>query len=100
MSLAMFELGSISERRMDQMLDPARSEMPAFLAKDSGLESGLMIVQYVAGASLAELHGQGNASVSVLDHDFCGARRSRQHGGDGIMESARWCTSLERSLGV
>ena len=57
MSLALFELGSISERRIDQMLDPARSELPAFLAKDSGLESGLMIVQYVAGSSLAELHG-------------------------------------------
>jgi len=58
MSLALFELGSISERRIDQILDPSRSELPAFLAKDSGLESGLMIVQYVAGSSLAELHGQ------------------------------------------
>jgi histidine ammonia-lyase len=57
MSAALFELGSISERRIDQMLDPARSELPAFLAQNSGLESGLMIVQYVAGASLAELHG-------------------------------------------
>lgn len=58
MTLGIFELGSISERRMDQMLDPSRSEMPAFLAKNSGLESGLMIVQYVAGASLSELHGR------------------------------------------
>ena len=57
MSAALFELGSISERRIDQMLDPARSELPPFLAQNSGLESGLMIVQYVAGASLAELHG-------------------------------------------
>ena len=57
MSAALFELGSISERRIDQMLDPARSGLPAFLAQNSGLESGLMIVQYVAGASLAELHG-------------------------------------------
>jgi histidine ammonia-lyase len=57
MSSAMFEIGSISERRIDQILDPARSGMPAFLAKNSGLESGLMIVQYVSGASLSELHG-------------------------------------------
>ena len=57
MTAALFELGSISERRIDQLLDPARSKLPAFLAKDSGLESGLMIVQYVAGASLSELHG-------------------------------------------
>lgn len=81
MSLALFELGSISERRMDQMLDPARSGLPAFLARDSGLESGLMIVQYVAGAALAELHGQATprsafsttTSAGQEDHVSMGA---------------------------
>ena len=43
MSHALFELGSISERRIDQMVDPARSGLPPFLAKNSGLESGMMI---------------------------------------------------------
>jgi histidine ammonia-lyase len=57
MSHALFELANISERRIDQMVDPARSNLPAFLAKDSGLESGMMIVHYVAAAALAELHG-------------------------------------------
>lgn len=78
---ALFELGSISERRIDQMLDPARSGLPAFLAKDSGLESGLMIVQYVAGASLAELHGHAaprtvfstSTSAGQEDHVSMGA---------------------------
>lgn len=81
MSLALFELGSISERRMDQLLDPTRSQLPAFLAKDSGLESGLMIVQYVAGAALAELHGQAaprsafstTTSAGQEDHVSMGA---------------------------
>ena len=81
MTAAMFELGSISERRIDQMLDPARSGLPAFLAKDSGLESGLMIVQYVAGASLAELHGHAaprsifstSTSAGQEDHVSMGA---------------------------
>lgn len=81
MSLALFELGSISERRIDQMLDPARSDLPAFLAKDSGLESGYMIVQYVAGAALAELHGQAtprsafstSTSAGQEDHVSMGA---------------------------
>ncbi len=81
MSLAMFELASISERRMDQMLDPARSGLPAFLANDSGLESGLMIVQYSAGSSLAELHGQAtprsafstSTSAGQEDHVSMGA---------------------------
>jgi len=57
MSLALFEQASMSERRMDQLLDPARSGGRPFLARQSGLESGLMIVHYVAGASLSELHG-------------------------------------------
>tara|TARA_B110000008_G_scaffold43167_3_gene40700 strand:- start:3790 stop:5340 length:1551 start_codon:yes stop_codon:yes gene_type:complete len=81
MSAALFELGSISERRIDQMLDPARSELPAFLARNSGLESGLMIVQYVAGASLAELHGHASpraafstsTSAGQEDHVSMGA---------------------------
>ena len=81
MSLALFELGSISERRIDQMLDPARSGLPAFLAKNSGLESGLMIVQYVAGASLAELRGHASprsafsttTSAGQEDHVSMGA---------------------------
>lgn len=81
MSAALFELGSISERRIDQMLDPARSNLPAFLARNSGLESGLMIVQYVAGASLAELHGHSapraafstSTSAGQEDHVSMGA---------------------------
>ena len=81
MSLALFELGSISERRIDQLLDPAKSELPPFLAINSGLESGLMIVQYVAGASLAELHGHAtprsafstSTSAGQEDHVSMGA---------------------------
>lgn len=58
MALSLFELGSMSERRMDQLLDVAKRAPKPFLAYDAGLESGLMIVQYVAGAALSELHGQ------------------------------------------
>lgn len=58
MVLALFELGSMSERRMDQLLDVNKRAPQPFLAQNAGLESGLMIVQYVAGASLSELHGQ------------------------------------------
>ncbi len=80
-SLATFELGSISERRIDQMVDPSRSQLPAFLAENSGLESGLMIVQYVAGAALAELRGHASprsafstsTSAGQEDHVSMGA---------------------------
>jgi len=55
-SLALFEICSMSERRMDQLLDKSRSGLPAFLAKNGGLESGYMIVHYVAAAVLAQMH--------------------------------------------
>ena len=58
MSHAIFELAHISERRIDQIVDPSRSNLPAFLAVNSGLESGMMIVHYVAAAALSEMHGR------------------------------------------
>ena len=54
-AIAVSELGSISERRTDRMLDPNRSRgLPAFLASDPGLNSGYMIGQYVQAALVAE----------------------------------------------
>ena len=54
-ALACHELASISERRINQILDPNWSGQKAFLAGNEGLESGLMIVQYVAAAIISEL---------------------------------------------
>jgi histidine ammonia-lyase len=63
MALICHELATISERRTYQLLDPQWSGLPAFLAKDSGLESGLMIVQYVAAAAIAEMHVAANPAT-------------------------------------
>jgi histidine ammonia-lyase len=50
------DLAAISERRLDRLLDPARSRgLPAFLTADPGLNSGLMISQYTAAAMVVEL---------------------------------------------
>jgi histidine ammonia-lyase len=54
-AIAVAELGSISERRTDRLLDPARSRgLPAFLATDPGVQSGYMIAQYTQAALVAE----------------------------------------------
>ena len=54
-AIALSELASISERRTDRMLDPARSQgLPPFLAAKPGVESGYMITQYVQAALVAE----------------------------------------------
>jgi histidine ammonia-lyase len=50
------DIASISERRVDRLLDPARSRgLPAFLSPEPGLNSGLMITQYTAAAMVASL---------------------------------------------
>jgi histidine ammonia-lyase len=55
MAIALTELGSISERRTDRLLDPDRSfGLPAFLASSPGLNSGFMLAQYTAAALVAE----------------------------------------------
>lgn len=54
-TIAVGELASISERRTDRLLDPARSQgLPPFLAADPGVNSGYMIAQYVQAALVAE----------------------------------------------
>lgn len=54
-TIAVSELASISERRTDRLLDPARSQgLPPFLARDAGVNSGYMIGQYVQAALVAE----------------------------------------------
>lgn len=55
LAIAITELGSISERRTDRMLDPDRSAgLTPFLATDPGVSSGYMITQYTAAAIVAE----------------------------------------------
>jgi histidine ammonia-lyase len=53
LSIAMAELGSISERRTYQLLSGQR-ELPLFLVKNPGLHSGLMIPQYTAAGIVSE----------------------------------------------
>lgn len=52
--LAIAELGNISERRVAHLMDPALSGLPAFLVRQAGLDSGLMITQYTAASLVNE----------------------------------------------
>src|SRR4051794_27083130 len=55
MALAVAELASISERRVERLVNPSLSDgLPAFLTHDGGLNSGFMIPQYVAAALVSE----------------------------------------------
>jgi histidine ammonia-lyase len=54
-AMALAELASISERRVERLTNPSLSDgLPAFLTHDGGLNSGFMIPQYVAAALVSE----------------------------------------------
>ncbi len=53
-TLALCEIGSISERRIEKMTNPHMSGLPAFLTKKEGLNSGFMIPHVVAAALVSE----------------------------------------------
>ena len=56
LAIAVADVASISERRTDRALDPARSNgLPPFLAHEVGVDSGLMIAQYAAAGIVSEL---------------------------------------------
>ncbi len=48
------ELGAISERRIERLVNPALSDLPAFLTREGGLQSGLMIAHVTAAALASE----------------------------------------------
>lgn len=54
LGIAIAELANISERRLERLVNPALSGLPAFLAPQGGLNSGFMIVQYSAAALVSE----------------------------------------------
>jgi len=56
LAISVADVASISERRTDRMLDPARSHgLPPFLAHEVGVDSGHMIAQYTQAGIVSEL---------------------------------------------
>ena len=53
-ALAVCEIGSLAERRVAMLVDPALSGLPAFLTPQPGLNSGFMIPQVTAAALVSE----------------------------------------------
>lgn len=54
LALAICEIGSLAERRIAMLIDPALSGLPAFLTPKPGLNSGFMIPQVTAAALVSE----------------------------------------------
>ncbi|CFJ17259.1 histidine ammonia-lyase [Mycobacterium tuberculosis] len=54
LAIAIAELGNISERRTERLVNPQLSGLPGFLTENGGLHSGFMITQYVAASIVSE----------------------------------------------
>jgi histidine ammonia-lyase len=61
--IAVSEWASISERRIERLINPQLSGLPAFLVRDGGLNSGFMIAQYTAASLVSE--------NKILSHPAC-----------------------------
>ncbi len=67
LGIALAEIGSISERRIDKLTDPVFSGLPAFLTDHPGLNSGFMMAQVTAAALVSENKGLAHpASVDSI----------------------------------
>ncbi len=86
MAVALATLAGISERRIEQMTNPQTSQLPAFLVRHAGLNSGFMILQVTAAALASELkplaapHSVDSIPTSANQEDYVsmgmgGARR-------------------------
>jgi len=54
LAIALSELANISERRINRLVNPHLSGLPAFLTSEGGIESGMMIAQYTAASLVSE----------------------------------------------
>ena len=97
LALALCEIGSLSERRIAMLVDPALSGLPAFLTPKPGLNSGFMIPQVTAAALVAENKQRAHpASVDSIptsanqeDHVSMAA-----HGARRLIDMADNCRSI------
>mmetsp|Transcript_19759 Transcript_19759/g.33343 ORF Transcript_19759/g.33343 Transcript_19759/m.33343 type:complete len:419 (-) Transcript_19759:236-1492(-) len=86
LAIGVAELGNISERRLERLVNPSISGLPAFLAADSGLDSGFMIAHCTSAALVSENKGLCHpASVDTIstsgskeDHVSMGGYGSRK----------------------
>ena len=86
LAVATCSLAGISERRIERLLNPALSDLPPFLARNAGLNSGLMMAHVTAAALVSENKVLAHpASVDTIptsagkeDHVSMGAHAARK----------------------
>lgn len=101
LAMGMSEIGNISERRVEKMMNPTFSDLPAFLVKESGLNSGLMIAHVTMAALASENKGLCHpASVDSIptstdkeDHVSMGVTSGRKL--HEVIRNVKHCLAVE-----
>ncbi len=101
LGIALAEIANVAERRLERLVNPALSGLPAFLTPKGGLHSGFMIVQYSAAALVSENKVLAHpASVDSIpssanqeDHVSMGTIASRK--AKDILDNARNVLAME-----
>jgi len=95
------DVAAISERRVDRLLDPARSRgLPAFLSPDPGLNSGFMIAQYTAAALVAQLRASASPIAVLSASTSAGQEDHVSMGYEAARRTRRSVYSLRAALAV
>lgn len=101
LAAAVAQVAAMAERRLDRLLNPQFSGLPAFLAADGGACSGLMIAQYSAAALVAENRrlaapaGLDGGVTSALQEDHLSHATSAGSKLLAILENARRILAIE-----
>ena len=101
LAIALAEFASISERRVERMVNPVLSGLPSFLIEEGGLNSGFMIAQYTAAALVSENKVLAHpASVDSIptsankeDHVSMGTIAARKAG--QVLENVKQVAAIE-----
>jgi len=100
LAIAMAEIGSMAERRLDRLVNPLVSGLPAFLVAKPGVNSGMMIAQYVAASLCGE--NKQLAQPAVLDN-FVTSGLQEDHlslGTGSALKLQRLLANLYHILGI
>lgn len=100
LGIALAELASISERRIDRMVNPLVNNLPAFLAGASGVESGFMIAQYTAVALVAQ--NRRLAAPASLDGGITSGLQEDTlcHATPAVLKAQAIAENLQRILAI
>ncbi len=97
LALGLCEIGSIAERRIAMLVDPALSRLPAFLTPNPGLNSGFMIPQVTAAALVSE--NKGRATPASIDSIPTSANQE-DHVSMAAHGARRLLAMVENSCGI